>query len=66
MSALFSTNDTKGKEALLISNDKEWAGGRELMRNIYRGSLTKHVKTALYTLSKSAGVETEFLDNGSD
>jgi hypothetical protein len=57
MSALFSTNDTKGKEALLISNDKEWAGGRELMRNIY-------IKTALYTLSKSAGVETEFLDNG--
>jgi hypothetical protein len=56
MSALFSTNDTKGKEALLISNDKEWAGGRELMRNIY-------TKTALYTLSNSAGAETEFLDN---
>jgi hypothetical protein len=33
MSALFTKNDTKGKEALLISKDKEWAGARELMCN---------------------------------
>jgi hypothetical protein len=33
ISAIFKTNDTKGKDALLISNDREWAGVRELMRN---------------------------------